>query len=88
MSALQPDVHESSCHGQSGYLRGTEDAQSVVPSICADAIDAGRCVYMVKGAFDKAFPSEWREDSIVIMAKGPMIGGGYLHLLGSIFECD
>ena len=73
---LQADVNRSLCHGQSGYMRGTEDAQLVVTSLCADAVDSGRCVYMLKGDFDKAFPSVWREDLVVIMAEGPKIGWG------------
>ena len=73
---------------QSGYMRGVEDPLLVLYEVAAAMRAAGRCLFLLFGDFHEAFPRVWRQDLFHLLAHGPQVSGGCLHLLGSILELD
>ena len=86
---LRPAIWSHLLEGQSGYIRSSEDPVLALTELRQLAVASQhRCVFVLMGDFEKAFPSCWRNDILHLAAECPLLSGGALHLLGDILDSD
>ena len=85
---LRPRVWGYLEEGQSGYLRSSDDPLLVLAELNCISAEQHRRIFANLGDFQKAFPSSWREDLLLLLSRGPQVQGGAFHLLSDILRLD
>ncbi|CAE7431354.1 unnamed protein product, partial [Symbiodinium sp. CCMP2456] len=76
---LRPAIWSHLLEGQSGYIRSSEDPVLALTELRQLAVASQhRCVFVLMGDFEKAFPSCWRNDILHLAAECPLLSGGPL----------
>jgi hypothetical protein len=83
-----PEIVAEITPGQSGYIRGTDDAILLLHEVLALRYSLGLATWYILGDFERAFPRVWRSDLLDMLGDDGRITGGALALIGDIFTGD
>ena len=89
-SVIKPCIWQGLQPGQSGFSKGRNpyDPHLVLFELTRMSLDTSRCLWIVMGDYEKAFPRVWRSDLLDMMSNVPAIRGGCALLFEECLKED